>query len=259
MVVYSKVPSLEYWPAALPRAFFRQALRFSTGRGQTKQKPRIEETHCMPAVIFDLDNCLMPASEVDAGLFAPAFEAIAAANDGSVAAEAMQKAFADIWLHAYDWVARQYCFTPAMFAAGWAEFARAEVTRPLKGYADLSGLETIPAERFLVTSGFRRLQESKIRALGISHLFKGIYIDAIDEPDRKGKRAIFQDIVERNQYGLHEALVVGDNPASEIQAGNELGLGTIQILRPGISRSPKAKHHIESLLELPALLSAAIK
>lgn len=213
----------------------------------------------MPAVIFDLDNCLMPANEVDAGLFAPAFEAIVAANDGSVPADVMQMAFADIWIHAYDWVARQYRFTRAMFEAGWAEFTRAEVKRPLKGYADLSGLEGIPAERFLVTSGFCRLQESKIRALGISHLFKGIYIDAIDEPDRKGKRAIFQDIVESNQYGGHEVLVVGDNPESEIQAGNELGLGTIQILRPGISRSPKAKHHIDTLQELPALLSTAIR
>ena len=34
-----------------------------------------------------------------------------------------------------------------------------------------------------IDSGFRRLQESKVKALGIEHLFTAIHIDAIDEPD----------------------------------------------------------------------------
>jgi hypothetical protein len=56
----------------------------------------------VPALIFDLDNCLMSAEEPGADLFAPAFDAIAAANDGSVPAALMQQAFSDIWIHAYD-------------------------------------------------------------------------------------------------------------------------------------------------------------
>ena len=50
-------------------------------------------------------------------------------------------------------------------------------------------------QRFLVTSGFRRLQESKVRALGFADWFAAIYIDAIDEPNRRGKHGFFQDIL----------------------------------------------------------------
>jgi putative hydrolase of the HAD superfamily len=88
-------------------------------------------------------------------------------------------------------------------------------------------------QRFLVTSGFRRLQESKVRALGIAHLFAEIHIDAIDEPDRKGKLRIFETILDRNGLRPEEALVVGDNADSEIEAGNRLWIKTVQVLRPG--------------------------
>jgi FMN phosphatase YigB (HAD superfamily) len=208
----------------------------------------------LTAIIFDLDNCLAPADQIGADLFEPAFEAIAAANDGSVPEEAIQEAFSNIWIHAFDWVACEFQFTPAMFDAGWNQLIQVEVTKPMKGYADLKELSAIPADRFLVTTGFRKLQESKIRALGIEGLFRGIIVDAIDEEGRKGKRGYFQEIIDKYNYSPQEVLVLGDNPESEIEAGNSLGLRTIQTLRPGIVRTPKASHHISSLKELAALL-----
>ena len=75
-----------------------------------------------------------------------------------------------------------------MLSAGRAENARAEVTVPMRGYPDLDAIRELPAKLFLVTSGFRRLQESKVRALAVKSLFERIYIDAIDEPDRKGRK-----------------------------------------------------------------------
>jgi hypothetical protein len=44
----------------------------------------------------------------------------------------------------------------------------------------------------LVTSGFRRLQESKLKALEIGDLFAGIEIDAIDEADRKASKGFLR-------------------------------------------------------------------
>jgi putative hydrolase of the HAD superfamily len=128
------------------------------------------------------------------------------------------------------------------------------VKKPMVGYADLKELAAIAADRFLVTSGFRKLQESKIRALGFSSLFRGIVVDAIDDVERKGKRSYFQEIIDTYKYVPSEVLVVGDNPESEIEAGNSLGLRTVQILRPGIVHSPKATHHIRDLTEVGPLL-----
>ena len=106
----------------------------------------------------------------------------------------------------------------------------------MKGYPDLSVLRELTSDLYLVTSGFRRLQQSKIKALGFEQLFKGIFIDAVDEPERKGKEGIFRSIMDAAGLSPEEVIVVGDNPDSEIEVGNRLGIRTVQILRPGVPR-----------------------
>ncbi|CAN5675031.1 hypothetical protein BH23GEM7_BH23GEM7_19340 [soil metagenome] len=206
------------------------------------------------AVIFDLDNCLSPAEAVDRELYEPAFEAIRGANHGAVPDDVLQRALSAMWRHPLDWVAESYGFSPAMLSAGWAAFVEMEAAAPMHGYADLPVLASLPVLRFLVTSGFRRLQESKIQALGVEDLFTRIYIDALDEPGRKGKQALFEEIVRTHGLSADEVLVVGDSSHAEIEAGNRLGLPTVQILRPGVPRGTNATHYIESLGELPDLL-----
>jgi FMN phosphatase YigB (HAD superfamily) len=141
-----------------------------------------------------------------------------------------------------------------MRSAGFAAFSQTEVTQQMHGYGDLAVLREIPAKLFLVTSGFRRLQQSKVQALGITHLLTELHIDAIDEDAPKGKLHAFQSILRNHQLAPNQVLVVGDNPDSEIAAGNELGITTIQILRPGVPPSLAAAHLIRSLHELKSFL-----
>lgn len=208
------------------------------------------------AIIFDLDNCLAPADAVGRDFFQPAFDAIRRANNGRLSEPALQRAFADIWRHALDWVAATHDFSGEMLSAGWDEFVKMEIRRPLSGYDDLPMLGELPAKRFLVTSGFRRLQESKIRALGIAPLFEQAVVDAIDEPGRIGKYGHFQKIVETFALRPAQVLVVGDNADSEIAAGNSLGMTTIQTLRPGVPKTASAAAHIESLAQLQRFLKS---
>jgi len=206
------------------------------------------------ALIFDLDSCLVAADEVGETLFAPAFQAIHSANDGHVSEDRLHAAFADCWRFPFDFIADKYGFSPAMRSAGFAAFSQIEVRQPMCGYGDLAVLAEISAKLFLVTSGFRRLQESKIKALGIAHFFTEIHIDAIDESYPKGKLQAFEAIMKTRQLAPREVLVVGDNPESEIAAGNKLGMITIQTLRPGVPASPAATHHIRTLGELKRFL-----
>lgn len=206
------------------------------------------------AIIFDLDNCLAAANEPGEQLLAPVFAAIRAANDGTVSETALRAAFADCWRTAFDAVAEKHHLTAAMRAAGCEALNRIEVTTPMHGYGDLAVLKELPVKRFLVTSGFRRLQESKVRALGIADWFAAIYIDAVGERDRKGKFGIFRDILDQYRLQAAEVLVVGDHPESEIAAGNRLGIRTVQILRPGVKRCESATRHISNLGELKGLL-----
>jgi FMN phosphatase YigB (HAD superfamily) len=206
------------------------------------------------AIIFDLDSCLAAANEVGDQLFAPAFAAIRAANRGTVTESALREAFAECWRCAFDFVATKHQFSDAMRNAGWEAFRETEVTEPMHGYGDLAVIKEFPVQRFLVTSGFRRLQESKVRALGFADWFAAIHIDAIDEPDRKGKYGIFKELLAAHDLQPDEVLAVGDNPDSEIEAGNRLGMKTIQILRPGVPRSDSATRQIHNLAELKELL-----
>lgn len=206
------------------------------------------------AIIFDFDNCMAPADEPGRDLLAPTFEAIRCANKGHLPADRLEHALAECWRHPLDWVAREYGFSDDMLAAGWSAYCRAEVKTPMRGYRDIDALVSLPVRRMLVTSGFRRLQESKVRALGVASWFDCIEIDAIDEPDRIGKEGHFRAILERYALAPREALVVGDSADSEIAAGNRLGMPTVQILRPGIPPAPAADHRIHSLAELPRIL-----
>jgi putative hydrolase of the HAD superfamily len=183
-------------------------------------------------------------------LFAPAFQAISSANKGDVSEDQLRAAFADCWRFPFDFIADKYGFSPAMRSAGFVAFSQIEVRQPMRGYGDLSVLSEISARLFLVTSGFRRLQESKVKALGITELFTEVHIDAIDESGAKGKLQVFGTILQVHGFSCEEVLVVGDNPESEIAAGNRLGMTTIQILRPGVAASTAATHHIRTLVEL---------
>lgn len=206
------------------------------------------------ALIFDLDNCLAAANEVGEALYEPAFEAIRKANRGKVSDDDLSRAFTDVWRHPLDWVAAKYGFSDAMITAGWTEFATLEVSGQMYGYGDLASLSELSVDRFLVTSGFCRLQESKIKALNLEPLFDAIYVDAIDKPGRLGKQGLFQKILEDYGFTSDEVIVVGDNSDSEIEAGNRLGITTVQILRPGVPRATNASYHTHSLTELKRLL-----
>ena len=177
-----------------------------------------------------------------------------AANRGHLSEQALQAAFADMWREALDHVARKHGFTDEMLQAGWRAFGAIEVRQPLRGYPDLREIRKLPLERFLVTSGFRRLQESKIAALGVRALFREIEIDAIDEEPRRRKQERFADIAARHGWRAGEVLVVGDNADSEIAAGNALGMPTVQTLRPGVPPAPNARWRVRDFGELSKLI-----
>jgi FMN phosphatase YigB (HAD superfamily) len=206
------------------------------------------------AIFFDLDNCLAAADEPGEELLEPVFAAVRSANHGSLSDRALDAALYDCWFHAFDWVARRHGFTDPMRDAGWEAFRQIEVRRPMRGYGDLDTLPSLGDDRFLVTSGFRRLQESKVRALGIAPLFREVIIDAVDDASRTGKEGIFSNLMAR--YGLRreDVLVVGDNVESELAAARRLGLARVQTLRAGVVPASDVRLRVRNLGELRAVL-----
>ena len=208
----------------------------------------------MRALIFDLDNCLARSDEPGRELLEPVFRAVRETNRGRLSEEELQAAFDECWVRAFDAVAREHGFSDEMREAGWREFARVEVTVPMRGYGDLDLLPELGDRRFLVTSGFRRLQESKVRALGVADVFDEVVIDALDEPGRRGKERVFTDLLGRHRLDPGDVVVVGDDPGSELASARQLGLRAVQTVRPGIEPAPDLDH-VRNLRELKALLT----
>jgi putative hydrolase of the HAD superfamily len=206
------------------------------------------------AIIFDLDNCLCDAREVGEKLFEPVFDAVRKANQGTLALQTLELALAECWYTAFDAVAKRYGFDSKMFDAGRGAFAELEASGPMRPYPDISAIRQLPVRRYLVTSGFRRLQTSKIAVLGIEAWFDSVIIDAVDDPAHPGKQQIFESILAEECWRPNEVLVVGDNPGSELAAGRRLGMPTVQTVRPGVTYSDEADDHVTSLDELLVLL-----
>ncbi len=216
------------------------------------------------AVIFDHDNTLADATRVGEDLFQPAFDAVL----GKVSAQnradkpymdKLTRAFAACWFTAFDAVAKSHDFTADMTDAGKKAFTEIQVKKE-SGYAPYRDAYLVPLIHahmpcFLVTSGFQKLQESKIDVLGMRPWFDEFIVDRVDVAGAShGKKVVFADIVKRHGFKHERVLVVGDNPVSEIKAGNELGMHTVQVLRPRVEWSNDANAHIFTLAQLWPLI-----
>ena len=186
----------------------------------------------------------------------PVFAAVRSANRGTLSTAALEAAFRDCWIDAFDVVAQRHGCSDAMLAAGCAALLNVEVRERMHGYGDLHLLPDLGEKRYLVTSGFRRLQESKVRALGIAPQFDAIVIDAIGEPERIGKQRIFEELMMHFALDPNEVLVVGDNPRSELAAAGRLGLQSVQTLRPGVAAAQEVTARVGGLAELRTLLDS---
>jgi putative hydrolase of the HAD superfamily len=175
-------------------------------------------------------------------------------GDGALDAQTLDAALTACWRTSLDEVAETYSLPAHVTKAAAEAFATVQVEQSLSPYPDLHAIKELPGLRFLVTTGYRSFQESKIAALGLGDLFDAIFIDALDDPERKGKQYIFEHILTSYELLSAEVMVVGDNAASEIAAGNALGMATVQILRPGVPHGDNASFYIENLHQLSAII-----
>lgn len=204
------------------------------------------------ALICDLDNTLFDTRDIPRPVLAPVHAAVRAANVGpnSIPNDMLEEVIEAAWTRPFDALAAAYALPVRLVDAWNAAHAQIIVTSPLTPYPDVWVLGELPVVRFLVTTGYRRFQLSKIAALGVWSLFHSVYIDALDAPTREGKHVLFERI--GSQLGLrpYQVLVLGDSAEAELQVGLQLGMTTVQVLRAGILPSPIVQHHITTFQEL---------
>jgi FMN phosphatase YigB (HAD superfamily) len=208
------------------------------------------------AAVFDLDHTLFDPRTLPVTLFDSLAARVRAAAAGIVSDAVLDAALADAWRMPFDRVAARHQL-PDVATVAWQEAASiVEVTEPLTPYPDVrAGLEQLSLLRFLLTTGFRRLQESKLKQLGLAALFVTVYVDALDPPGPEGKRALLQRLIAEHGLTPPEVVVIGDRADDELAAAHTLGMVAVQVLRPGVIASPEVSWRIPDLHALPALLT----
>lgn len=175
------------------------------------------------AVIFDLDNTIYGVPTIGEELFAPLFQCIQESGEHDDNFEAIKK---DIMRKPFQVVAATHHFSKALSEQGLNMLSNLTYKGPIQYFSDYETTRNITLEKYLVTTGFILLQQSKIDGMNISKDFKEIHI--IDPAtSARTKRDVFEDIIQRNGYHINEVLVVGDDLHSEIKAAQDLDIDAV--------------------------------
>ncbi len=206
--------------------------------------------------LFDLDDTLFPIKTIKKSVGLPLLNELNKNNkENTCYTTQIEKIFNDCWILPLDSLAEKYNFSQSLYDSLQSAYKNLEVNHPVFLYDDaIEVLKKIKEEKQLVTTGYKKLQNSKINKLNISAYFTQIHIDEIDSDKRKNKRDIFIEIMKKTRLNKEKYIVVGDNLNSEIKYGNELGMTTVYINRDNKVKKSEALYTIHSLFELKDIL-----
>lgn len=174
-------------------------------------------------LIFDLDNTIYPVSSIGAKLFKTLFAAIEESGEYNGNFEAIKL---EIQRTPFQKVARDFSFSEKLLKECMDIHINLVYDDPMQYFEDYNLVRKLPQMKFLVTSGFSKLQHSKIDNLGIRSDFEEIFILDL-QLSNQSKKDIFELILDKYKLQKQNVLIVGDDIKSEIQAGKELGIDTV--------------------------------
>jgi putative hydrolase of the HAD superfamily len=175
------------------------------------------------ALLLDLDNTIFPVPQIGHRLFAPLFALIE--QEGSHAHE-LDKIKDEVMRRPFQEVAKEHNFSEELTRQCMEVLKELTYNGPIEPYEDFAHVQRLPHDKFIVTTGFRKMQQSKVDQLGLARDFKEVHI--IDPTTTKQlKKDVFAEIVHRHGYAKEDVLIIGDDLNSEIKAAQELGIDSL--------------------------------
>ena len=202
------------------------------------------------AIIYDLDNTLFPVSAIGEKLFGPVFKLIEQSGQHHDQMDAIKYA---TMRTPFRIVAQRNNLSRELTNKAIELQETLTYNEPIDPFEDYPEIKNITADRFLVTTGFKNMQMSKIRQLGIANDFNEVHVV---NPVETSKKEVFADILTRYDYAPHEVLVVGDDPESEIKAAKELGIPTVLYDKNGITDPAEADYKIDHFAQLKDIFTS---
>lgn len=204
-------------------------------------------------LILDLDYTIFQTNTIDRNVIDPFFENLLSNLKSLFDHKIIENIENDLWKDSWDVVIDRYNIPKEIFSKSVKILESLPLKLDISTYTDYHFIKNYSIDKFLVTTGLTSLQKAKIEALKIENDFKKIIInDRLIEST--SKLDIFRELIEIYNLIPEKTYVIGDNPHSEIQAGNILNLNTIQILRENVVRGDNAKYYINSFEELKNII-----
>lgn len=198
------------------------------------------------AIILDLDNTVYPVSAIGDKLFQSLFALI---EENEAYKGNLEEIKNRIMRQPFQVVAKDYSFSEQLKADCLKLLSTLTYEDKMESFEGYETVRNIPCKKYLVTTGFTKLQHSKIKQLGISKDFKDIFVVDPSQSELT-KKDIFQKILAAHQYSPDEVLVIGDDLHSEIKAAKELGIDTVLYNHNGEQPEVKDQKTILSFKEL---------
>jgi len=206
-------------------------------------------------LIIDLDNTIFETKSINPQIFNPVMSYIEkyyqSINENSIA----QKIISEFWTTPMDEVFDTYKTPEEIKQQVYIKLNEIDYNLDIATYNDYDILKKMPHKKILVTTGYKKLQLAKIKALKIGDDFKEVIIDDPLSKNRKYKLGIFKEILEKEKLRPKDIWVIGDSVENEIKAGKQLGMNTIQRLKPGTEKSKFSDYGITSFSQLNAILN----
>ena len=180
-------------------------------------------------LFIDLDNTIYPVSSIGDALFQPVLELIG--NEPSLI-DNMEAIKMDMMRRPFQKVAKDFNFSKSLMQEVLDQLAETVCIGPMQTFDDYDQLRSLSQIKFLITTGFTKMQRSKVHLLQIEDDFKEIHI--VDpQQSRRTKKDVFLDLMNRYELSKGSILVIGDDPNSELKAASELNLDTVLFDRIG--------------------------
>lgn len=199
-------------------------------------------------LIFDLDNTIYAVSSIAQRLFAPLFQLL---DESGELGDHLPAVKQDLQRKPFQWVAKNYGFSSYLQTAGHHLLQNLVYEGPIEAFPDYQETKSLSQKKYLVTSGFQKMQESKIQGLQLAPDFEKIWIVDVDVSTKK---EVFEAMLQQTGYQPSECLAIGDDPDSELTAARELGMDAMLYLH----HHPQPAHAIfpaiSDFRQLPAFL-----
>lgn len=207
------------------------------------------------ALILDLDNTIYPVSAIADNLFAKLFTLLDEYTHLIGGVNRVNKIKDEMTRRPFQHIADEFELNNELRYRMIKVLSNMTYDLPMQPFEDYRYIRSIPLDKFLVTTGFVKLQMSKVKMLAIIDDFKQIHI--VDpEVNTDTKKDVFKKIMKEQGYKPGELLIIGDDPNSEIKAARELGIDSFLFDPMGKHPDVIVTHKSSTLKDVLAVLGA---